>query len=792
VKKAEGEKTMKTKKENFLAFAALTLVVIAVVGLIGLAFSSAQAATGAAPIEALQNAPMQELTEAQCTPNGSTLSCDLWAKAGTLEILPGINIPVWGFSDSETGPALVPGPIIRVALGQSLEIVLHNALDGQAVSMAFPGQDDIIPDLDGVTSGGTKTYTFIPDHAGSFIYEAGLTSDGARQVAMGLAGPLIVEDGTEPGNQEIVLVFSEVDPAFNANPTTYSMLNFQTKYWLINGKSFPNTGEIAVQAGSTVLFRLINMGVETHPIGILGLSQQVIAADGTTTERPYWVNTAPLSSGQTKDTRVEIPFAQNGTLFPLYDTGLFQHNNNQRIGRLTAFGGMLAFLTVEGNGEPSALGPVASNVAVTPAKTDGDVPVTLSATLTDADANVVASEYFIDVLGAAGTGTAIDVPTPAFSVGVSTSITTDILAGLSGGQHTFYVRGQDELGNWGTAGSAVLTLDKAGPTILGLALAPNPTNGERDVLLSGTADDRANGNSIVVSAEFRIDNGAWQPMILSPLNSPLTGLSATLDAAIVAGLSEGIHPVEVRAQDEFENWTDPVATTDLRVDKTGPNVTAASLTPNLIDLSKPLPTSVRLNASLTDPLSGGTQSILVTAEGFIDVVGAPGTGFSLYPSDGLFDEVSEDAYFNIPGSYFATLTPGTHQVLVVGKDKAGNWGPAGSATIEIVAQVSDTTGPTVTNVVATPNPTAGANNVLLTATATDTQSNIAGAVWFVGTTPPKKLNYMTASDGSFDSLSENVKATINVKTWKVGVYPISVRPTMPPVSGVVSKPSILR
>jgi hypothetical protein len=81
----------------------------------------------------------------------------------------------------------------------------------------------------------------------------------------------------------------------------------------------------------------------------------------------------------------------------------------------------------------------------------------------------------------------------------------------------------------------------------------------------------------------------------------------------------------------------------------------------------------------------------------------------------------------------------------------------------------------VSNVDAAPNPTAGAGTVLLTATATDTQSNIAGAIWFIGTEPPRKPNYMVASDGNFNSKTENVQASINVRTWKTGTYQISVR-----------------
>ena len=98
-------------------------------------------------------------------------------------------------------------------VGETLTIVLHNEIVGQDVSLAFPGHEGQIPDLTGVPQGGMTSYTFDVPAAGTFLYEAGLTSGGARQVGMGLAGPLIVEDpaATPAWSQEVLLVFDEID-----------------------------------------------------------------------------------------------------------------------------------------------------------------------------------------------------------------------------------------------------------------------------------------------------------------------------------------------------------------------------------------------------------------------------------------------------------------------------------------------------------------------------------------------------------------------------------------------------
>ncbi|MBC7237752.1 MAG: multicopper oxidase domain-containing protein, partial [Chloroflexi bacterium] len=665
-------------------------------------------------------------------------------------------------------------------VGETLEVVLHNEIPGETISLAFPGQN-VLPDLTGVPQGGSQTYGFDLSQAGTFLYEAGMTPNGARQVAMGLAGPLIVESAPPPYayDQEVVLVLGEVDPAFNADPLNFSMLQFKPKYWLMNGLAYPDTGWIGVAPDSTVLVRYLNAGAEYHSMGLLGLDQEVMAADGKPQPFPMGAVAKELAPGQTLETLVRIPVdAIEGLVYPLYDASLHQHNNNQRLsdGRV-AFGGMLTFLQVTGGLGPSARGPVASDVVVVPPKTTGVGGVTLSATLTDDDGNVVAYEFLVDTVGDPDGGT--PVPAPAPSVDVDVLIDEATLAGWTSGEHILYIRGQDGFGNWGLVGSAVLNLDKLGPEVYGVTLKPNPTNGSVDVALSATADDRANGDSNVVAAEYRLDGGPWQPAALNMANSPFVAASGLFDAATIASLAEGQHLVEVRAQDDLGNWSFLPGQAMLQVDKTGPNVSNVTLNPNQIDLGEPLAVAyVKLRATVSDPLANGVQSNLRKAEGFIGTVGAPGTGFALFPADGLFDEPVEEVYYNIPAVHFSTLAPGVYPVWVVGQDRAGNWGPAGSANMTLLIVVHDVTGPAITNLNADPNPTRGRQRVTLTAIARDPGlvSNVIRAQWFRGTNPVGATKYeMTASDGAFDSPSEAIRATINVARWRIGIHTVSVR-----------------
>ena len=100
----------------------------------------------------------------------------------------------------------------------------------------------------GVAPGGSAAYTFTASRPGTFVYEAGHTADGARQVAMGLAGALVVLPADASGaygsratayDDDAVLVLSDVDPELNAAPMKFDMRSFRARYRLINGKAFP-------------------------------------------------------------------------------------------------------------------------------------------------------------------------------------------------------------------------------------------------------------------------------------------------------------------------------------------------------------------------------------------------------------------------------------------------------------------------------------------------------------------------------------------------------------------------
>ena len=662
----------------------------------------------------------------------ATVTCELWAKAGTLNLPGSVTVPIWGYAASAAGPAAgppaglaeVPGPALIANAGDVVNVILHNNL-AVPTALYFEGQA-MIPDLTGVAPGAQKSYTFTATDPGTFLYEAGPLPNAQYQVPMGLYGTLIVRPAgllgqayTKPEtafNDEALVVLSEIDPTLNnsTNPAAFDLRNYKPKYWLINGKAYPQTTAIDTLAGNEVLLRYVNAGQQPHTMALLGAYQKVLGKAGA--EMPFYrqVVSEVLSTGQSMDAIVSIPAAQAGTRFALYEGSMLLHNNGA-----AGFGGMVTFLTVPGGAPgPDTLGPAASALSLSPNPTNGSVDVALTASISDAGrggGNIQAAEYRIDSTGAptaalTATDSAFDSPTEA----VNGTISVATLGSLASGMHTIYVRGQDAAGNWGPFNSIVLNLDKTGPATSGISLNPATSfGGTVNVVLQATGNDIASGNSNVTAAEYFIDdaagaNGTGTAMTPNQV-APTVSFNATISAATMGTLVEGAHTVHVHSRDALGNWG-AFSTASLGVDTTGPAATDVSAipSPNNGTLSATSTTqSVRVNATLNDPLSGaggGIQSAVKGAEGFIDppnlVDVAVGTGFAFTPNDGIFNTSSEVAYAFIPLSTVRALSEGPHMIYVRGKDAAGNWGTLIGASL-----VVDKTKPVVSGVNAAPNPT---------------------------------------------------------------------------------------
>jgi hypothetical protein len=729
-------------------------------------------ATAGLPTRAVA-APVGKLTPRGCAAGTGTAACELYAMAGTTSLL-GSSVPIWGFSTTgAAGSATAPGPLLVVQQGDQVSITVHNQLAGENVSLALPGQAAAAfagtagDDTTGVATGASRTYSFTASRAGTFLYEAGHTSNGTRQVAMGLAGALVVLPadgsayGTAPGypattyDDDGVLVMTEIDPALNAHPDTFDMRNFAPKYRMFNGKPYPAADPISTDQNHHVLLRYVNAGSQTHAVSVLGGDQVEIAQDGHQMRFQSTITAESVVPGETLDTIVTTPTGPESKL-AVYEPAQHLDNNGQNTGDplQLAFGGMLTFLDTSAP-PPSTdgVGPVSSHIALSPNPSDARTDVTVKADLSDATTGgsaVMQAEFVVDDAASTGVGYGTPMSGPFGAVSVTGAVgtipaaatctpTTVALNCLSAGKHTVFVRSLDSAGNWGVVGSAVLNLPKTGPATTNGSAADSPANGTVPVTVSATGDDTAAGGTIT-GAEYFIDtvgaDGTGLPVSRNR-TATVVSLDATLLAATVHGLTEGTHHIYLHSQDSLNLWGPPLDI-PLVVDLTGPVVDAATVGPNpsngvLTDKSNP--GYLVVSAQISDKDAGGQpQSTIADAEAFLDPANSNppgGTGLQLIAVDGRLDSTTEAVYGLIPISQVRALTNGTHHVYVRGQDAAGTWGD-----LLAINLVVDKTAPVLTApLTATPNPTNGAATITFTAPVTEA-TGVGSAEFWLGTTDP--------------------------------------------------------
>ncbi|PKW25475.1 multicopper oxidase domain-containing protein [Phycicoccus duodecadis] len=743
-----------------------------------------------------------------CQTSGTTATCVLYARPGTVQLL-GRSIPIWGWSSAASGNPTLPGPLLVVDQGSTVTVKVHNELPG-ALSLAVPGVPAAslgagfgAASTTGVAPQGDGSFTFTASRPGTFVYEAGHTADSARQIAMGVAGVLVVRpsDGTSAYGDtasaytdEAVVALTEIDPALNADPARFDMRDFSPRYRLINGKSFPETDVIPSDQGHRLLLRYADLGGLPHPMSILGADQVAVARDGHPLTYPQGEVVEPLVPGQTADTIVTVPSGADSEL-ALIESGTHLDNDSMTTAdpTQTATGGMLTFIDTNAP-KPSAdrIGPAVSNVTATPNPSDATQDMTVTADFSEAatgGSTVTRAEVVIDDVRTVGPGAGIAF-TGSFGTttvsGATATIPAAVLAapGFAAGRHVVYVRALDGAGNWGAVGSVAVNVPKLGPQTTGAVITPDPANGSSVLKLTATGNDSSFGGHIT-GAEYFLDlaTDATGNVTTVPAGGTGTAMSYVKDRTITSetasipvtsALGEGTHHVWVHSLDSQNLWG-PLRDVPFTVDLVGPVTIASAMSPSALNgaVSDPSnPGFATVTARVQDEQNGSSvTSTVVQAVAFFDDAAAPSAthkGLTLQATDGAFDTSVEDVYGLVPLSQVKSWSQGEHQVYVYGQDAAGNWGTTTVATF-----VVDTVRPVIATLTAAA--TSGATPATVTVTAnlsgTQTSDITYGEVWY-GTVDPGvgRANKVTVS-----YTGTQAAFTIPLAQLPLGVTTINVR-----------------
>lgn len=465
----------------------------------------------------------------------------LCASNGMITLPDATQVDVWGFVDigpsGLCGPNLansLPGPELQVSPGDTVTIYLTNNIS-EPVSILIPGQtvtasgDSGMFTAEAAAGGGTATYEFTAQE-GTYLYESG--TNAAIQVPMGLYGALVVGSGA-PGqaygrayNQEAVLLLSEIDPLLNADPGGFDLLDYHPTYWLINGKSYPETDTIMANPGDQVLLRYLNAGFDYLSMSLLGAYQEEIARDAYQLNNSFNLVAETIPAGTTADMIVDTTNLAEGA-YPLYNRNMYVTNADVYPG------GMLTFIEVAAPiGEPPTvdiLSPAQGSTVF------GDtVGLLIEATDFEDAAGSLTVEWNLD-------GNAWQIANPTggnnFEAFWNTTSSSD-------GAHTLNARVTDSDANTASDSNSVVVSNV--PVVNVVAPAEGATI-FGDMLLvqidASDAEDDLNLGVGMLDVAFDVDGGA---STLAPFNGGSGFYEAVLDTT---GLTDGAITINAQAAD---------------------------------------------------------------------------------------------------------------------------------------------------------------------------------------------------------------------------------------------------
>lgn len=228
----------------------------------------------------------------------------LTAEVVKTTLLPGREMYGWGYNGS------VPGPTIEINEGDRVRIILHNKLP-EPTTIHWHGLE--VPlNMDGapfisqppVEPGGMFTYEFTLNQNGSFFYH----SHGAMQEMMGMIGLFIIhpkKPHTPYCHKDFGLILQEW--ALLPNNLVPNSLAMEFNWLTINGKAGPATTPMIVKQGERVRIRMVNLGMDHHPMHVHGNQFYVTGTEGGRIPETGWFpgNTVLVGVAQARDIEFE-------------------------------------------------------------------------------------------------------------------------------------------------------------------------------------------------------------------------------------------------------------------------------------------------------------------------------------------------------------------------------------------------------------------------------------------------------------------------------------------------------
>ncbi len=287
-----------------------------------------------------------------------TVEVNLVAREVVSEIAPGIRFHYWTFNDT------VPGPFIRVRVGDTVKLTLHNDetsshehnIDLHAVN--GPGGGAV---LTKVKSGETKSFKFKALNPGLYVYHCA-AGNAPTHIANGMYGMILVEpeEGLAPVDHEFYVMQGELYTKGSIGTQGFQpfdgrkMFDERPEYVIFNGRVKSLVAHpLRAKTGDTLRIFVGNGGVSRiSSFHVIGEIFDRVWPEGATTRPLENVQTTlvPAGGAAMVEFKVDVPGA-----YVLVDHAL------SRIDR-----GAWGILKVEGRENPAVFSPLSEGGAAMP------------------------------------------------------------------------------------------------------------------------------------------------------------------------------------------------------------------------------------------------------------------------------------------------------------------------------------------------------------------------------------------------------------------------------------------
>ena len=253
----------------------------------------------------------------------------LQAAETRLRLAPGGETGGWAYG------GLVPGPLLRVKLGESVHVRLENTL-AQPTTLCWHGVR--LPNaMDGVAgltqppvaSGASFDYRFTPPDAGLFWYHPHVFPQSAEQIGRGLYGVLIVDEREPPRvDDDVLLVLDD----WTLDATGAIAGNFADPAQargagrigpLVTVNSKPAPMALSTRPGARLRVRVLNAcAARIALVGFDDAQPTVVAIDGQASElfRPAR-DTVPVGPGSRFEVMLDVPAKEGQAMIVLRGMG---------------------------------------------------------------------------------------------------------------------------------------------------------------------------------------------------------------------------------------------------------------------------------------------------------------------------------------------------------------------------------------------------------------------------------------------------------------------------------------